>query len=104
LPPIPPPRPGHPNVILRAPKPTNQVALTIDDGYRRECVAGYVAFAERTGIQSTFSPNGRFGDVWRPRMRVLRPLIAARGRSRTRVSPALVGCIDPLVPFSTTVR
>ena len=77
LPPIPPPRPGHPNVILRAPKPTNQVALTIDDGYCRECVAGYVAFAERTGIQLTFSPNGRFGDLWRPHTRVLRPLIAA---------------------------
>jgi peptidoglycan/xylan/chitin deacetylase (PgdA/CDA1 family) len=63
-------------VISRALNPTRQVALTIDDGYCRECIAGYVAFAQRTGIHLTFSPNGRFGELWRPHTAVLRPLIA----------------------------
>ncbi len=77
LPPIPPPHPGRPQVITRAPKPTQHVALTIDDGYCRDCVDGYVAFAERTGIHLTFSPNGRFGDLWRPHLSLLKPLIAS---------------------------
>jgi len=76
LPRIPGPRPGRPRVISRALNPTRQVALTIDDGYCRECIAGYVAFAQRTGIHLTFSPNGRFGELWRPHTAVLRPLIA----------------------------
>src|SRR2546423_996277 len=45
--PIPPPRPGPAQVVSHAPKATTQVALTIDDGYCVECVAGYVDFADR---------------------------------------------------------
>jgi peptidoglycan/xylan/chitin deacetylase (PgdA/CDA1 family) len=53
------------------------VALTIDDGYCGPCVAGYVDFAERTGIQLTFAPNGVFADLWKPHADRLRGLIAA---------------------------
>ena len=77
LPAIPPPHPGAPRVVSHAPGRTSQVARTIDDGYCRECVDGYVAFAEQTGISLTFSPNGRFHDLWAPHAAVLRPLIAA---------------------------
>ncbi len=64
-------------MVSRAPRPTNQVALTIDDGYCAPCVDGYVAFAERSGIPLTFSPNGRFHELWAPHAAALRPLIAA---------------------------
>jgi peptidoglycan/xylan/chitin deacetylase (PgdA/CDA1 family) len=57
--------------------PARQVALTIDDGYCDQCVAGYVAFAQRTGVHLTFSPNGRYDHAWAPRAPVLRPLIEA---------------------------
>jgi peptidoglycan/xylan/chitin deacetylase (PgdA/CDA1 family) len=56
---------------------TQQIALTIDDGYCDSCVAGYVAFAQRTGIHLTFSPNGRYAHAWAPHATVLRPLIEA---------------------------
>src|SRR4051812_12198570 len=42
LPPIPARHPGDPHLVSHAPSPTPQIALTIDDGYCRECVAGYV--------------------------------------------------------------
>jgi peptidoglycan/xylan/chitin deacetylase (PgdA/CDA1 family) len=51
--------------------------LTIDDGFCPECVAGYVDFAQRTGIHLTFSPNGMYNDAWAPHAPVLRPLIEA---------------------------
>ncbi len=53
------------------------MALTIDDGYCAECVAGYVDFAERTGVQLTFSPNGVYGEMWKPHAGRLRTLIAS---------------------------
>ena len=77
LPPIPAPRPGAPQVVMSAHGPTKQIALTIDDGYCEECVAGYVAFAARTGIAITFSPNGSFRGIWDRHADRLRPLIAA---------------------------
>ena len=77
LPPIPKARLGRPEVVYKAPGPTRQVALTIDDGYCDECAAGYVAFAERTGIALTMSPNGAFHRIWDRFAGRLRPLIAA---------------------------
>jgi peptidoglycan/xylan/chitin deacetylase (PgdA/CDA1 family) len=77
LPAIPPPRPGPPTLVSHAPHRTRQVALTIDDGYCDECVDGYVAVAELTGIHLTFSPNGTYRDCWEPRASRLRGLIAA---------------------------
>jgi peptidoglycan/xylan/chitin deacetylase (PgdA/CDA1 family) len=77
LPPIPPPHPGRPEIFYKGPQPSSQIALTIDDGYCSECVTGYVDFSERTGIHITFSPNGVFGDLWKPHADRLRPLIAA---------------------------
>jgi peptidoglycan/xylan/chitin deacetylase (PgdA/CDA1 family) len=76
LPPIPPAHPGKARVVSHAPVPSQQIALTIDDGYCDECVAGYVAFAERTGIPITFSPNGTYGQIWGPKVDRLAPLIA----------------------------
>jgi peptidoglycan/xylan/chitin deacetylase (PgdA/CDA1 family) len=77
LPAIPRPRPGPPRLVSHAPGRTRQVALTIDDGYCDECVDGYVAIAELTGIHLTFSPNGTYRDNWEPRAERLRGLIAA---------------------------
>ncbi len=77
LPAIPPPRPGQPRVVSKAPGPTSQVVLTVDDGYCAECVAGYVDFAVRTGTHLTFLPNGTYSKFWAPHAARLRPLIAA---------------------------
>lgn len=57
--------------------PARQLALTVDDGFCDHCVAGYAAFAQRTGVHLTFSPNGRYASAWAPRAPVLRPLIEA---------------------------
>jgi peptidoglycan/xylan/chitin deacetylase (PgdA/CDA1 family) len=76
LPPIPPPRPGSPRVVSGGNPVTGKVALTIDEGYCKECIDGYVEIARRTGIALTFSPNGVFGTLWEPHAAVLRPLIA----------------------------
>jgi peptidoglycan/xylan/chitin deacetylase (PgdA/CDA1 family) len=54
-----------------------QIALSVDDGYCNECVAGYVEFAHRTGTHLTFSPNGLYSHAWAPQAAVLRPLIDA---------------------------
>lgn len=64
LPPIPPPHPGPPRVVTRAPNQAGAVALTVDDGYAPAVVEAYVAFALRTGIHLTFSPNGAFRAIW----------------------------------------
>ncbi len=56
---------------------SRQVAITVDDGSCADCVAGYAAFAQRTGVHLTFSPNGRYDRSWRPQARVLRPLVEA---------------------------
>jgi peptidoglycan/xylan/chitin deacetylase (PgdA/CDA1 family) len=77
LPPIPSPRPGPAVVVSQALTSTSQIAITIDDGFCEECVAGYVDFAERTGVKLTFSPNGTYSDIWNRYASRLRPLIAA---------------------------
>ncbi|MGW0516276.1 polysaccharide deacetylase family protein [Crossiella sp. NPDC003009] len=66
LPPIPPPRPGEPQLVRKGPADAgNRFALTIDDGTCKECVAGYVALAER-GLHLTFCPNGQYHANWEP--------------------------------------
>ena len=76
--PIPPPHPGPPHVIGEGPaSAASQLALTIDDGTCDTCVANYVAFAERSGVPLTFSPNGRVRDNWEPAAKRLRALIEA---------------------------
>jgi len=75
LPPIPPPRPGPAHVVSKGDPLTNQLALTIDDGFSPETVAAYVAFAERTGLPITFSPNGHYGRTWEQHREALAPLI-----------------------------
>lgn len=75
LPPIPASRPGPPTVLSAAPRPTQQIAWTVDDGYCEDCVEGYLRFAEKTGTALTFLPNGLYAGVWEPRARRMRPLI-----------------------------
>ncbi len=75
--PIPPPHPGPPTVISKAPIAGQQIALTIDDGYCGPCAAAYVDFAHTTGTHITFSPNGTFAHIWEPLASTLRPLIEA---------------------------
>ncbi|MBV9661241.1 MAG: polysaccharide deacetylase family protein [Acidimicrobiales bacterium] len=74
---IPPPHPGRPTTVFGAQSTTNQLALTIDDGYCAECVAAYVAFVQQTGIHITFSPNGAYRGYWEPFADTLKPLIEA---------------------------
>jgi len=74
---IPPPHPGTPSVVWNGPNGTNQIALTIDDGYCGPCIAKYVAFALTSGVHITFNPNGTFGSLWTPAIvETLHPLIA----------------------------
>jgi peptidoglycan/xylan/chitin deacetylase (PgdA/CDA1 family) len=75
LPPIPPPHPGPPAVVSSAPGRTQRIALTIDDGYDPQTVAGYVEFAQRSKIPITFSPNGAYSAIWNRHANVLRPLV-----------------------------
>jgi peptidoglycan/xylan/chitin deacetylase (PgdA/CDA1 family) len=70
----PPAPPGGTRVLTQGP-PGNRIAITIDDGYNPQVVAGYVDFAQRTGIHLTFSPNGTYNHSWAPHAGVLRPLI-----------------------------
>ncbi len=64
-------------MVFGAPAPTRQIAITIDDGYSPETVAGYVEFAQRSGIPITFSPNGAYREIWDRHADTLRPLIEA---------------------------
>lgn len=64
-------------VLNHGPGGATQLALTIDDGYADDVVAGYVAFAQRTGVHLTFSPNASYAHAWSPHAPVLRPLIEA---------------------------
>ncbi len=74
---FPPPRPGPPSLVWHGPAGTNQIALTIDDGYCGDCIAKYVAFAQSSGIHITFNPNGIYGRLWTPQVvETLEPLIA----------------------------
>ena len=74
---IPGPNSGAPIVFSHGPKGTNEIALTIDDGFCVECVAAYVRFAQNSGTHITFSPNGIYGKLWNPHAEALRPLIEA---------------------------
>jgi peptidoglycan/xylan/chitin deacetylase (PgdA/CDA1 family) len=53
--------PGVSQVIAKGPATSATVALTFDDGYCDECVAGLVDGTERTGAHVTFCPNGSYG-------------------------------------------
>src|SRR5262249_2629398 len=78
LPPVPSPHPGPPTVIHHGLPNTKKICLTVDDGYCKDCVAGYVSFAQRTGVHLTFSPNGTYSSSWAPHADVIRPLLERR--------------------------
>ncbi|HXA33501.1 MAG TPA: polysaccharide deacetylase family protein [Acidimicrobiales bacterium] len=74
---IPPARPGAPVLVWHGPAATQQIALTIDDGYCADCIAKYVDFASSSGIHITFNPNGVYDSLWTPQIvETLQPLIA----------------------------
>jgi peptidoglycan/xylan/chitin deacetylase (PgdA/CDA1 family) len=74
---IPPARPGPPRLIWNGPPGTQQIALTIDDGYCGDCIAKYVEFAHSSGIHITFNPNGVYDQLWTAQIvETLQPLIA----------------------------
>jgi peptidoglycan/xylan/chitin deacetylase (PgdA/CDA1 family) len=100
LPGIPAARPGPARIVSHAPKLTSQVALTIDDGYCVECVAGYVDFAEASGIHITFSPNGTFHQIWDRHADKLKGLIEAgqvQIANHTWSHPNLLALRDPAI-------
>ncbi|NKQ52663.1 polysaccharide deacetylase family protein [Amycolatopsis sp. K13G38] len=68
---------GPTKVLSKGPATGNKIVLTVDDGYSNEVVAGYVAFAQRTGIHLTFSPNGLYAHAWAPHAATVKPLIEA---------------------------
>ena len=68
---------GAPTLIWNGPPGTQQIALTIDDGYCGDCIAKYVEFAQSSGIHITFNPNGVYDQLWTPQIvETLEPLIA----------------------------
>lgn len=69
------PLPGGATVLSRGPAGTQQIALTVDDGFCEQCVGGYVDFAVRTGTHLTFSPNGIYNATWGKHAAPLKPLI-----------------------------
>lgn len=74
---IPSPRPGAPQVVSAGPKGTQQIALTVDDGYCGDCIAQYVSFAQRSGIHLTLNPNGTYNELWTPSIvSVVREMVA----------------------------
>jgi peptidoglycan/xylan/chitin deacetylase (PgdA/CDA1 family) len=75
LPPIPAPHPGGSTTLSHGSKTGNKICLTVDDGYNTDCVAGYVKFAQDTGIHLTFSPNGTYSHCWAPHADTLKPLL-----------------------------
>ena len=77
LPPVPEAHPGRNEVVFHGPTTERRIALTVDDGTAPRVVAGYVEFAQRSGIHLTFSPNGIYHHAWEPHAPLLRPLIAA---------------------------
>lgn len=68
---------GRAKVYSHAPQQTQQIALTVDDGFCQPCAELYVQFASRSGIHITFSPNGVYRDIWVPLATTLWPLIEA---------------------------
>jgi peptidoglycan/xylan/chitin deacetylase (PgdA/CDA1 family) len=77
LPPVPAAHPGASDVVFHGSTTDRRIALTVDDGTSADVVAGYVDFAQRSGIHLTFSPNGIYNREWAPHAPVLRPLVAA---------------------------
>jgi peptidoglycan/xylan/chitin deacetylase (PgdA/CDA1 family) len=74
---IPAARPGPPALVWHGPAGTQQIALTIDDGYCGDCIAKYVEFAQSSGVHITFNPNGIYDRLWTPQVvETLQPLIA----------------------------
>ena len=78
LPPIPAPHPGPSTTVSKGLSGTNKICLTVDDGYCKDCVTGYVDFVRRSGIHLTFSPNGTYSSAWAPHAEVIRPLLERR--------------------------
>ncbi len=72
---IPGPVPGPAHTVTRAPEPTHNIALTIDDGYDADVVAAYVKLATDTGLSLTFNPIGKLASTWEPHAAALAPLI-----------------------------
>jgi peptidoglycan/xylan/chitin deacetylase (PgdA/CDA1 family) len=77
LPPVPSSKPGPNTVLSHGPAGNRKIALTVDDGFCANCVAGYVQFAKTSGVHLTFSPNGTYAASWQPHADMLRPLIEA---------------------------
>ncbi|GAA4557785.1 polysaccharide deacetylase family protein [Pseudonocardia xishanensis] len=77
LPPIPAAVPGRSVTVFSGPPDGSRIALTVDDGTCADCVAGYVDFAQRSGIHLTLSPNGTYAHEWEPHATTLAPLVAA---------------------------
>lgn len=78
LPPIPPVHPGPSTTVSKGLSGTDKICLTVDDGYCKDCVTGYVEFVRRSGIHMTFSPNGTYSSMWSPHADVIRPLLERR--------------------------
>jgi peptidoglycan/xylan/chitin deacetylase (PgdA/CDA1 family) len=58
---------GAPSGVLwSGPRGVRQVALTLDDGTCAPCIAGYVEFAQSSGVHLTFNPNGAYAKLWTP--------------------------------------
>ena len=66
---------GPAQTIARAPEPTHDIALTIDDGYDAETLAAYVKLAADTGLPLTFDAIGKLGPTWEAQAAALAPLI-----------------------------
>jgi peptidoglycan/xylan/chitin deacetylase (PgdA/CDA1 family) len=67
--------PGPATVVTRAPAPTHDIALTIDDGYDVETLAAYVKLATDTGLPLTFDAIGKLAHNWQAQVPALAPLI-----------------------------
>lgn len=67
--------PGPPVVLTRAPVPTHDIAITIDDGYDPATLADYVTFARDTGLALNFDAVGTLAPAWESQAALLKPLI-----------------------------
>lgn len=72
---IPPAVPGAPVILTRAPEPTHDIAITIDDGYDPATLADYVTFAHDTGLALNFDAVGVLAPAWESQASMLKPLI-----------------------------
>ncbi len=72
---IPPAVPGRPVILTRAPVPTHDIAITIDDGYDPVTLADYVTFAHDSGMALNFDAIGVLAPAWESQAPMLKPLI-----------------------------